>query len=109
MAIYDSTKGRKHPIIVTNDLIGREVFFTLPAGVKLKDTAITGLTPNKKYLIIDVAAGDLVVFLDDIKGKVQTGINLTSVYLDEETYFKLAAITDPSTQKKVKLTNGRSV
>jgi hypothetical protein len=102
-------KERKHRIILTDDIIGREVFFILPKGETLDNTALNQFTLNKKYTIIDHNSSCLVYIIEDTGRRTNASVAFPCNHLNCITYWKLARITDPSKQKKVKLTNGRSI
>jgi len=92
---------RKDPIIVTEALIGREVFFLNNPYISNKDY----VTPNKRYMITYVS--DRMAFiLDNVGDSIPVMLNISCAFLDNYTYWKLARRTS-SAQNKVRTKSGR--
>lgn len=96
--------ARKDPIIITDDLIGREVY--IPAYKWLAKHRISySVTINKRYKIVRTEFSWVCILLDNEREGIIL-INNTCAYLGNQTFWLLAARTSHS-QKKVYTQSGR--
>jgi len=96
---------RKDTIIVTSDIIGREVYFTkFPNYTEV----INHLTPGKKYLVIDHRAENLI-YIDANNGKlIVVSLNFPCAHLNGMRFWYIAGRSRAS-QKLILTESGRAI
>jgi hypothetical protein len=80
--------------VVDDNLIGRELFFTLPANLKLKDTDIGALTPNKRYIITGTDNCALAYINNDVGAIINPYLVDSCAYLHPQIRWQLADIEE---------------
>ncbi len=100
------TSIRKDQIIVTEDMIGREVFFG--AFPDMSDYIHYTFTPNKRYRVEKTTETGGVYIRTNDDQLICILINHPCAHLDCVTYWKLAARTS-SKQNLVSTVSGRKI